>query len=528
MELVPKTLNNISKLVKTNLQQHFQKVVSNYENVKVPEIKLQPAADKTSDYQSPSLNQIYNMNKKILSKDFKTIQDFSTKLISEFQADQTISKIEQGPNNFINIVLNDHFIESQISLLLQIGTVHPKQQNPSTIAVDFSSPNIAKEMHVGHLRSTIIGESICRILEYTNNNVLRINHLGDWGTQFGMLILHLQQTYPNFLENTPDLSDLTKFYKEAAERFKTDEEFKKNAQLTVVKLQSGDEECLKAWNVFCDVSRQFFNSIYKRLDITNNEYGESKYNPELPKIIKELEEKKLLEVDDGAKVVRIPKQKNPVIVQKRDGGYNYATTDLAAVKRRLFDLKCDRLIYITDGGQSYFYLIIGTKIDEDKYEEAAETMGIAAIKYFDLKQNRQSDYKFSYDKMLDTRGNTAVYLLYAYARINSIIRKSGWSEEELQNKKINTAWKITHPHERQIAVQLIRFTELVDDVSENLRTNIITDYIYDIASLISEGYKLYRILGEKETETRVLLCEAIRVILKQALYLIGIKPLDRI
>ena len=235
-------------------------------------------------------------------------------------------------------VISKQILVDEINKILshEIKITEPKKD---TVVVDFSSPNIAKEMHVGHLRSTIMGETLCRILEFQGYDVRRINHLGDWGTQFGMLISYMKRKYPDYLNQQPNLRDLETFYKESKQLFNTDPEFKKISQQEVVKLQSGDKDCLNAWKILCKISESFYQQIYKRLYITINNYGESYYNEMIPAVLKELGEKNLIKEDKGAQCVFLPKEKVPLMVVKSDGGYNYDTTDIAAVRFRLLDWK---------------------------------------------------------------------------------------------------------------------------------------------------------------------------------------------
>ena len=230
-----------------------------------------------------------------------------------------------------------------------------------TCVVDFSSPNIAKEMHVGHLRSTIIGESVCRILEFNGFQVHRVNHVGDWGTQFGMLIQFLKEEYPDVGESDelPNITDLTLFYKQAKQRFDESPEFKKTSQTNVVKLQSGDAECLKIWKMLCDVSRREFQKVYKRLDVTCEEFGESFYNDKIDDVVQEFNKAGKLKVEEGgAKCVFSDKFKIPLMLQKSDGGYGYDSTDMAALKYRLKELKADRIIIITDFSQGDHFKMV--------------------------------------------------------------------------------------------------------------------------------------------------------------------------
>ena len=400
-----------------------------------------------------------------------------------------------GPG-FINLTLKPAYLEGQLQGMqtddrLGIAPV----QNPQKVAIDFSSPNIAKEMHVGHLRSTIIGDSIARVLEFQGHDVLRLNHVGDWGTQFGMLITYLREAYPDALTTADalDIGDLVAFYKKAKLRFDEDEAFKAASRDAVVKLQGGDEDTRKAWQLLCEQSRREFQKIYDGLDINLTERGESFYNPLLPQIVEGLDELGLLVEDDGAKCVFLEGYTNregkpqPLIIQKSNGGYNYATTDLAALRYRIAEDGATRLIYIVDAGQGTHFAQVfqvakragwipetveaihvpfglvqgedGKKLKtragetvrlQDLLDEAivrartdlenrlqaeerteteafisrvAEVVGLSSVKYADLSQNRTSNYVFSYDKMLALQGNTAPYLLYAYVRIQGISRR---------------------------------------------------------------------------------------------------------
>jgi arginyl-tRNA synthetase len=549
------------------------------------------------DYQIPTAMKLFNNYKTSHNSfGFKNAKEIGLELKAALPDNEVVKELDVNDQGFVFAVIKDDFIEREINSLLGAG-IKLQPDRVRTCAVDFSSPNIAKEMHVGHLRSTIIGESISRILEYYGHTVHRINHLGDWGTQFGMLICHMKEVFPDYLEKLPPLSDLTTFYKEAKKKFDENPEFQKIARLTVVDLQQGNEDCLKAWKVLCDVSRVEFNKIYNRLDIKVFEYGESFYNKFLLDLCKDLEEKKFAVEDKGALCMFIPDKQIPLMVRKSDGGFNYDTTDLAAARYRLKELNADRLIYITDVGQfPHFDLIFEaskilgwhqppqtsmehmgfglvtdssggkfktrsgdtvklvdlldeaqkraadqlkkrlgdnkdgsqTYLSEHEIDESAEKIGMAAVKYFDLKQNRGSNYKFDYDKMLDPKGNTAVYLLYSYARISSIISKSGLKEEDFQALLQKGGFKITHPHERLLAMTILRFPEVMDTVVSELAIHKLCDFIYDVAVKIAEGYNKYRIIDDPNKETRVLLLEGVRRILQLSFWMVGIKPLDKI
>lgn len=277
---------------------------------------------------------------------------------------ELIQKFQISENGFLLLVVSDKLLAEKINSYLKEGVEVKKAEHPEVVVVDFSSPNIAKEMHVGHLRSTIIGESVCRILESQGHDVRRVNHVGDWGTQFGMLIAHMEETYPEYLKQTPVLKDLEIFYAEAKRKFDDDPKFKEKSQHLVVELQKGNPEILKAWNILCDLSRAFFIKIYDRLDIKNNEFGESYYKDKIPGVLDELRAKDLVKMDKGALCMYIPGKKQPLMLIKSDGGFNYDTTDMAAAFHRLVTLKAQRCIYITDVGQQpHFELIFeGAKL----------------------------------------------------------------------------------------------------------------------------------------------------------------------
>jgi arginyl-tRNA synthetase len=415
-----------------------------------------------------------------------------------------------GPG-FINLTLKPAYLEAQLAAMqtdFRLGVARVK--HPKRVIVDFSAPNIAKEMHVGHLRSTIIGDSIARILEFQGHDVLRLNHVGDWGTQFGMLITYLREVAPEALTTADaiDIGDLVAFYKKAKQRFDADETFKELSRQEVVKLQSGDPVSRHAWQLLCDQSRREFQVIYDLLDIRLTERGESFYNPLLPGVVEDLANLGLLVEDQGAQCVFLEGFTNkdgspqPLIVQKSDGGYNYDTTDLAAIRYRVQQDQAERILYLTDAGQANhfaqvfqvarragwlpdtvevvhvpFGLVQGedgkklktrsgetvrlrdlldeaieraeadlqTRVQQEAREESqefidqvAKVVGMSAVKYADLSQNRTSNYIFSFDKMLSLQGNTAPYMLYAYVRTQGISRKGGIDFEQLAMGRIQS------------------------------------------------------------------------------------------
>lgn len=456
-------------------------------------------------------------------------------------------------------------------------------------------------MHVGHLRSTIIGESICRLLEFLGHDVIRINHVGDWGTQFGMLIAHLEDKFPNYLTVSPPIDDLQNFYKESKVRFDEDEAFKKRAYQCVVKLQGGDEKSLRAWNLICNVSRREFQGIYDRLDVSIIERGESFYQSRMVAVVKELKEKNLLEEDEGRFIMWGEKRDTgiPLTVIKSDGGFTYDTSDMAAIKNRLEEEKADWVIYVTDAGQATHFATIfdcatrwgvlnlgkhrvdhvtfgvvlgedgkkfktrsgetvklselldeGLKRAEQKLQErgrgqvmtreemdaARDSVAYGCIKYADLSHNRTHEYVFSFDKMLDDKGNTAVYLLYAYTRIKSIARNCGPEflakfPEYIQTEKIT----LEHEKEWKLAKTILKYPDVILRTANDFLFHALCEFVYDICGAFTEFYdKCYCIKKDKAGKIvelnvyRVLLAEATATVLGNCFHLLGLKSLEKI
>ncbi|MGB8697852.1 MAG: arginine--tRNA ligase, partial [Thermosynechococcaceae cyanobacterium] len=464
--------------------------------------------------------------------------------------------------------------------------------------VDFSSPNIAKEMHVGHLRSTIIGDAIARLLEFQGHEVLRLNHVGDWGTQFGMLIAYLREACPEALtaSDVIDLGDLVAFYKQAKQRFDADDVFRETARTEVVKLQGGDPESRKAWDLLCNQSRREFQVIYDWLNVRLTERGESFYNPYLADVLTDLKTAGLLVEDAGAQCVFLEGFTNkdgdplPLIVQKSDGAYNYATTDLAAVRYRIGQDRAQRIIYVTDAGQSShfaqffqvaqragwvpetvtlthvpFGLVQGEDgkrlktrsgdtvrlqdlLDEaiararadleqrlqtegrtetaEFIEQTARTVGLDAVKYADLSQNRTSNYIFSYDKMLALQGNTAPYMLYAYVRIQGISRKGNIDFTQLG---AGIPLKLQDVAELVLVKHLLQWADILALASQDLMLNRLCQYLFELSQKFNQFYDRCAVLQAPEPErtTRLALCDATARTLKLGLSLLGIAVLER-
>jgi arginyl-tRNA synthetase len=504
-----------------------------------------------------------------------------------------------GPG-FINLTIRPECLAAEVSARLgdpRLGV--PKVQSDAAVVVDFSSPNIAKEMHVGHLRSTIIGDSLARVLEFRGHRVLRLNHVGDWGTQFGMLITHLKQVAPETLNTADavDLGDLVAFYREAKKRFDEDEAFQTTSREEVVKLQGGDPVSLKAWGLLCDQSRREFQKIYDRLDIRLSERGESFYNPYLASVLSGLKEAGLLVTDDGAECVFLEGVTGkdgkplPVIVRKSDGGFNYATTDLAAIRYR-FALASDgdgarRVIYVTDAGQANHFAGVfqvakranwipehgrlehvpfglvqgedgkklktrsgdtvrlrdlldeaveraeadlrrrlaeeGRSEDDQFIQHAAGTVGLAAVKYADLSQNRITNYQFSFDRMLALQGNTAPYLLYAVVRIAGIARKGGDLEAEAG------MLVFSEPQEWSLVRELLKFDAVIAEVEEELLPNRLCSYLFELSQVFNRFYDQVPVLKAEgqSLPSRLALCRLTADTLKAGLGLLGIATLER-
>ncbi|KAB0364298.1 hypothetical protein FD754_008454 [Muntiacus muntjak] len=551
---------------------------------------------KFGDYQCNSAMGICQMLK---TKEQKVNpREIAENIVKHLPDNEYIEKVEIAGPGFINIHLRKGFVSQQLTNLLVNGVKIPSIGENKKVIVDFSSPNIAKEMHVGHLRSTIIGESMCRLFEFAGYNVLRLNHVGDWGTQFGMLIAHLQDKFPDYLTVSPPIGDLQAFYKESKKRFDTEEEFKKRAYQCVVLLQSKNPDIIKAWKLICDVSRQEFNKIYEALDISLTERGESFYQDRMHDIVKEFEDRGFVQVDDGRKIVFVPGCSVPLTIVKSDGGYTYDTSDLAAIKQRLFEEKADMIIYVVDNGQSLHFQTIfgaaqmigwydpevtrvshagfgvvlgedkkkfktrsgetvrlidlleeGLKRSMDKLKEkerdkvltteelkAAQTsVAYGCIKYADLSHNRLNDYIFSFDKMLDDRGNTAAYLLYAFTRIRSIARLANIDEEMLRKAAQETKIILDHEKEWKLGRCILRFPEVLQKILDDLLLHTLCDYIYELATTFTEFYdscycvEKDRQSGEvlKVNMWRMLLCEAVAAVMAKGFDILGIKPVQR-
>ncbi|EPK7358241.1 arginine--tRNA ligase [Kluyvera intermedia] len=521
-------------------------------------------------------------------------RQLAEQVLSHLDLNGIANKVEIAGPGFINIFLDPAFLAEHVSQALKnerLGIAQPQSQ---TVVVDYSAPNVAKEMHVGHLRSTIIGDAAVRTLELMGHKVIRANHVGDWGTQFGMLIAWLEkQQQDNAGEMA--LADLEGFYRDAKKHYDEDEVFAERARSYVVKLQGGDEYFRKMWRQLVDITMSQNQLTYDRLNVTltrDDVMGESLYNPMLPGIVADLKEKGLATESEGATVVFLDEYKNKegepmgVIIQKKDGGYLYTTTDIACAKYRYETLHADRVLYYIDSRQHQhlmqawtivrkagyvpdsvplehhmFGMMLGKDgkpfktraggtvkladlLDEalerarklvaeknpdmpaDELEKLANVVGIGAVKYADLSKNRTTDYVFDWDNMLAFEGNTAPYMQYAYTRVLSVFRKAELEESAI----INAPVTITEDREAQLAARLLQFEETLNVVARDGTPHVMCSYLYDLAGLFSGFYEHCPILSadsEAVRNSRLKLALLTAKTLKMGLDTLGIETVER-
>ena len=521
-------------------------------------------------------------------------RQLAEQVLSHLDLNGIANKVEIAGPGFINIFLDPAFLADNVNRALQserLGVTKPQAQ---TIVVDYSAPNVAKEMHVGHLRSTIIGDASVRTLEFLGHKVIRANHVGDWGTQFGMLIAYLEKQQQ---ENAGEmaLADLEGFYREAKKHYDEDEAFAERARSYVVKLQGGDQYFLQMWRKLVDITMSQNQITYDRLNVTltrDDVMGESLYNPMLPGIVADLKAKGLAVESEGATVVFLDEYKNKegepmgVIIQKKDGGYLYTTTDIACAKYRYETLHADRVLYYIDSRQHQhlmqawtivrkagyvpesvplehhmFGMMLGKDgkpfktraggtvkladlLDEalerarrlvaeknpdmpaDELEQLANAVGIGAVKYADLSKNRTTDYVFDWDNMLAFEGNTAPYMQYAYTRVLSVFRKAEVDEQALAAAPVI----ITEAREAQLAARLLQFEETLTVVAREGTPHVMCAYLYDLAGLFSGFYEHCPIItaeSEAARNSRLKLAQLTARTLKQGLDTLGIETVER-
>ncbi|MDF1487263.1 arginine--tRNA ligase [Tessaracoccus caeni] len=471
-----------------------------------------------------------------------------------------------GPG-FINFRLKPEVLAGAATALLEDphGGINPAAY-PQRVVIDYSCPNVAKQMHVGHLRTTIIGDCFNRVLSAIGHTVVPQNHIGDWGTQFGMLI---EEVLDEGIDaGALTLADADALYKRAAARFREDEEFATRARARVALFQGGDEQSLGIWRQLVEISKPAFNEAYRRLGVllTDDDIaGESTYNDDLPVLTKELEDSGVAVEDNGALCVFVEGFEAPLIVRKSDGGYGYATTDLAAIRRRVGQLHADRIIYVTDARQAGHFaqvfaaarkagflpddvvaqhvgygMVLGRdgkpfktrdgsaatleSLLDAAEEEAAPNIALAAIKYADLSTGLQKDYVFDAERMVQTTGDTGPYLQYAHARASQILRKA-----EAEKIGYGSVVVLAEPAEQNLALMLSRFGEVVDEVAHTLQPHKLCGYLYDLAVALSAFYEACPVLkSEGEVRSsRLALCAATKQVLSKGLYLLGIDAPER-
>ncbi|PNG20690.1 arginine--tRNA ligase [Streptomyces cahuitamycinicus] len=531
-------------------------------------------------------------------------RELATQVVSRVESGELIKDVEVSGPGFLNITITDRAITETLAARFADDTGRlgvPQAQQPGTTVIDYAQPNVAKEMHVGHLRSAVIGDSVMRLLEFTGENVVRRHHIGDWGTQFGMLIQYLEE-HPHELDHDADevsgeeaMSNLDRLYKAARKLFDADEEFKTRARRRVVDLQAGDPQTLAMWQKFVDESKIYFFSVFEKLDMEIRDadiVGESGYNDMLAETCRLLEESGVAVRSEGALCVFFDDIKGPdgnpvpLIVQKSDGGYGYAATDLSAIRDRVFAIKANTLLYVVDARQSLHFkmvfetarragwlnedveavqLAFGTVLGKDgkpfktregetvrlvdlldeaidrasavvrekaqdlSEEEIAERgtqVGIGAVKYADLSTSANRDYKFDLDQMVSLNGDTSVYLQYAYARIQSILRKAGASRP-VAHPELEL-----HEAERALGLHADSFAATVAEAATEYAPHKMTAYLYQLASLFTTFYDKCPVIKPEPpkdvAENRLFLCEVTARTLHQGMALLGIRTPERL
>ena len=569
--------------------------------------------EKFGDYQS---NAAMGLARKLGRKP----REVAEAIVEKLDIDDLCEKPEIAGPGFINFRLKPTFLAKAIQSIPPADDLDTDRaglqptENPQIVAVDLSSPNLAKEMHVGHLRSTVIGDCVCRVLEFQGHTVHRENHVGDWGTQFGMLLAHLRRVMPVVVDRPDELviSDLESFYVEAKTRFDADEQFKQESRETVVALQRGDATTRRIWQAFCNESLRHCHAIYDRLGVRLIDRGESFYNDLMNEVVGRLEKLRdsganaAVRDSEGALCIFLDGYTTregeplPLMVRKSDGGFNYATSDLATIVHRVEVLKATRIVYVVGLAQKQHFEMVfaaarkvgwvgaevrlehlgfgnmlskagtpfksregGTVKLKDLLDEAvararraveevepdearsspgapgftpqqmdavAETVGLAAVKYFDLSHSMTSDYRFDIDTMLAMEGNTAPYMLYAYARIRSIGRKAGIDYRALP---ADATVILEHPSEIALARKILQFADAVEVVGRELKPNVMTDYLYDLAKSFSRfydkklGVRVIDASPEAVRISRLRLCDSTARVLRLGLKLLGINTIEQ-
>jgi len=517
----------------------------------------------------------------------KAPRDIAQAVVDNGQLPTSIDRIEIAGPGFINFFIRDEWLAQSLEAHQQDARLGvPEAGKEKTIVLDYSSPNVAKPMHIGHIRSTVIGNALDRMHRFMGYQVIADNHLGDWGTQFGLLIVGYNNLVDEAALKEDPVAELERIYRASYEKSQADENWLNQARSELVKLQQGDKANLKLWQDFISWSKHEFYRIYNRLGVSFDfERGESYYNDQLQAVLDTLDEKGLTEKSEGATVVRLDEEKLPLsIVRKTDGAFNYMTTDLATVLCRIKDFHPDAIVYVTDERQQLHFnqlftickklgvtthlehvwfglmrlpeatfstrqgnviklellldeavkrahaLVTSSSPDMPEEQQAAvsEAVGIGAVKYADLSQNPQSMVTFTWEKALSLEGNSAPYLQYAYARIASVRDKyqAQFPDTDFAAYPI----KLEEPIERKLALRLIRFGDALMSATHNYRPNYLADYLYDLAQVYSNFYQNVPFLKAEKgiRESRIRLCDMVAKTLRQGLELLGVETPDRI
>lgn len=527
-------------------------------------------------------------------------RELAAEIINQIDVDDISETPEIAGPGFINFKIQNSTILSRLDDILSSDRLGIEETTtPEKILIDFSSPNIAKPMHIGHIRSTIIGDCLRRVANFLGHDVIADNHIGDWGTPIGQVIYGWKNNLNESAFNEDPIKELLRLYQLVKEGFESDPKINAACLEETVKLQSGDDESMSLWNQFKEITLSEANKIYSRLDIDFNvTLGESFYHNQLAPLVEDLLAKGIAEISDGAVCIfsnnELEAKDDPLLVsrdgewipvpcmvRKKDGGFNYATTDIATIDYRVNELNSDKILYVVDDRQSLhfrqlfevsrqreiktqlhhvsFGKILGEDrkpfktregsvpdlssvleeavqraksvvddksngLSEKEKEDVAEKIGIGAIKYFELSQSRVSDYIFSWDKMLALQGNTAPYMINAYVRTRSIFRKIG---DDANISLSDLA--LSNDSERSIAIKLCQYSEVVPEVMTDYRPNLLATYLYELAQTFHSFYEQCPVLNSKEQtrNTRLALCEATSKVLKHGLELLGIYPPDK-
>jgi len=550
----------------------------------VSAVQVRPCPDpKFGDYQTTSLMTIAKERK-------MNPRQLATDVLQKLDVAEWCDKVEIAGAGFLNFRVKTSAVTHELqSALRSEHLFFRKTPAPRTIVIDFSSPNVAKPMHVGHIRSTILGESLARVLRLLGHRVITDNHIGDWGTQFGMLLVGWKRELDRAALEKDPIGEMERLYKKINAAAEADPAVRDQARQELVQLQRGDPTNLAIWREMIALSKVQFDAIYQRLGVKfDHTLGESFYNPHLQRVVDELCARGIARESEGAVAVFFEDvaalKEQPALIRKSDGGFNYTTTDLATIEYRLNTWKPDEIVYVTDGRQQlhfqqvftafrkwrpeaklklahvWFGSILGDdgkpfkarsgesvkladlldeaeqrafavvsekspELPEPQRHEIARVVGIGAVKYADLLPNRQSDYVFSWDKMLALQGNTAPYLQYAYARIRSIFRKGA---DEIKGSSIREII-LNAPHEIALAKHLLRFGLVLEAVADDYRPNFLCNYLYELAGLFAGFYENCPVLKAEPAEraSRLALCDLTGRVLKQGLEMLGIETLEQ-